>query len=217
MTINIASLKEAQLIQSPYPHAIIKNFITKEFADTLIKISPKSGNLYSKRDKGSDKTYQVQNNILYDLNLGIASLKSPWDKFIVSLDSDEYRAAISELLGKDIMHAPLEITFKKYGYNDYISPHTDRDLVYCTHLLFFNLIWEKNWGGNLQMLDESNNVLKEVLPLANYSFFFERTENSWHAVSACTQKDQSRYSLQIAFWKRKNKISLPGRLETVIS
>lgn len=216
MQINLDSIKQARLESQPYPHCLIKNFITADDAKQLINISPKLGNYYSNRQEGSDKTYSVQNNILYDLNNGHFDLAAPWDRLVQQLTACDYKEAISLLLGKDVRQSPMEITFKKYSHNDYISPHTDRDRVHCTHLIFFNESWQAQWGGNLQMLDGSMTVLKEVLPLVEHSFFFERTDQSWHAVSRCTNENAIRYALQVVFWKTLDKLKLPGRTEELI-
>lgn len=211
--INLSAIRQASMVEEPYRHVFINDFISKQTANALRAVSPRKGGLFSSRQTGSDKHYQVENNILYDLATKMQVLVSPWNQFVEQLISKSYREAISHILGYSVHEAPMEITFKRYVYGDYISAHTDRDFVYATHLIFLNDYWDPNWGGMLQILDSQQSVVKLVAPLYHESFLFERSDYSWHAVDKNTHPDAVRYCLQVAFWKHTNKVTLPGRKE----
>jgi Rps23 Pro-64 3,4-dihydroxylase Tpa1-like proline 4-hydroxylase len=214
--IQKSKILSAQLQVKPYPHALIENFINPEDFRLLLENFPQEGFLLSKRKSGSDKTYTVDNNIIFGLEL---QQKNPlilnypyWCALVDELTSKDYKQLISNFLGVNLQDLPIELTLKRYKKSHYISPHTDRDYVNATHLIFFNEVWNKNWGGELCIMSSSRKIEKKILPLWEKSLLFLRTDNSWHAVTKCNAP-VPRIVLQVAFW-RTNKRCLPkGRTD----
>lgn len=200
----------------PYPYSLIENFIEPTDFQLLLENFPQEGFLLTTRIEGSDKTYAVDNNVIFQLE---TQQKNPlileylyWSKLIDELTSNAYKQAVSELFGIDLEGAPMELTLKRYKKSHYISPHTDRDFVKATHLIFFNKIWEKGWGGELCIMSSSEKVEKEILPLQDQSLIFLRTDDSWHSVKEC-HAPVPRIVLQITFWKNRERCLPEGREE----
>lgn len=216
MLINLNCINHSLVNYYPYQYAIINNFIALDVVRNLVNNLP--NNLFFKhvkRDEGSDKTYKVSNSILFSLEKqsSLDDLPEVWLKLVKNLTSIEYRQAISNLMDFDITQCFIEITLKKYQLNDYISPHTDRDLVPMTHVIFLNEYWEKEWGGDFCILESSETIVTEIIPVWDNSVVFRQSSNSWHAVKLCRSSTALRIGLQIAFWKDQVKFTLPGRYE----
>ncbi|MCX6299814.1 MAG: hypothetical protein NTY72_12075, partial [Bacteroidetes bacterium] len=62
--LNINALTTATLKKSPFKYSTIYEFLPPSYANDLLKDLPSAGNYKSTRSSGSDKTYQVVNNIL---------------------------------------------------------------------------------------------------------------------------------------------------------
>lgn len=62
---------------------------------------------------------------------------------------------------------------------------------------------EKNWGGELLILSNSDeeSVVSKIPPLSNRAIALVRDEQAWHAVTKITPyATQPRLSLQLEFW-----------------
>jgi hypothetical protein len=215
MLINLETIYQAPVQEKPYKHAIVDELIDINTLDLLLETAPTDSFNYVSRYEGSDKTYKVHNNIIYPLEsqVPISGLQGVWLNLINDLTSVEYKQAISDLIKFNINNLFVEITFKKYSINDYISPHTDRSHVPVTHVIFLNKRWEKNWGGEFCILESETNIVKEIIPTWQHSVIFRQSENSWHSVNRCIFPNVSRMGLQVAFWSTQEKIKLPGRNE----
>lgn len=221
MMINITEISKSQLISLPFRYVVISNFLSKKNADFLFHHLPEKNNYRSVRNEGSDKTYDVVNNLL--LKLGDTSpnpesnLSDSWISLINDLQSEEYITALSSLLNEDLSKCYQEITLKRYGYNHYISPHTDKAHVRATHMLFLNDRWEDSWGGNLCLIDNEKNTFKTFSPVSDYSVAFVRSDISWHSVDKIICPDAERVAIQVVFWNIKSRRVLDGRIEHSIT
>lgn len=211
----------AKLNVEPFHHAFVNGLLSASLSVQLCKEFPERDFYQSKRITGSDKTYNVANNILLKLgNTDFQStqeLSTSWKTFLTYLTSDVYNQAVSTLLQKDLSNCHLEITLKRYSRGDYISAHTDRDWVTATHLFFLNSYWEASWGGLLELLDQNEKPFCSVLPTYHTSLIFIRSNNSWHQVTPITHESESRFALQVAFWNTLDRYVLPGRKNTPLT
>lgn len=211
--LKLDKFQGAIVSNKPYLHVTINGLISQSDICNLVNNLPIENEKITTRDWGSDKTYKVRNSMLYDLQTGMQNNPRCWETLINSLKSKEYIHEVSRILGPGVLAADIEVIFKRYFPGDYISPHTDRDFVFGTHLFFFNQTWEHAWGGLLQILDQDKRVVSEIPPLADISFMFAQSNQSWHAVSTIEPAAVPRLCLQVTFWRHHNKIRTPGRIE----
>lgn len=216
--INAKLLCQAALKNEPFRYAVINQCLTDDTINRLIQELPQEDYFRSLRENGSDKTYNVINNVLLKLGDNSPSMHLPrcWQDFIQHLQSNDYIDPLSTLLREDLSSCRQEITLKRYGYGDFISPHTDREDVTATHLFFLNHDWDPAWGGGLLFLYNENEPFQKFLPTSKHSIAFVRSENSWHSVEKITHVDAERIAVQVAFWNRVERQVLAGRIETTV-
>lgn len=211
--LELNAISHAKIETKPFKFAVINNLITKENVDVLINNLPKDNNYVASRTEGSDKTYQVVSNILLPLGEGpgqITTNNDHWLKLIHNLMSKEYKIHLGQLLGIDLLNCFQEITLRFYRPGDYISPHTDREVVKATHMIFLNQFWQENWGGLFCVMLSENETYLKILPLWHNSVVFLRSDNSWHCVTPCAATAVPRIALQVAFKEESFAFSPEG-------
>jgi Rps23 Pro-64 3,4-dihydroxylase Tpa1-like proline 4-hydroxylase len=214
--INFKAITSSKLENDPFTFSVIENVICREAIEELLQYLPTKNYYRSVRSSGSDKTYDVVNNILLKLetcHVDKTALPPIWQGLISVLHDRVYIESLSNLLNIDLKDSYQEITFKNYSNNNYLSPHTDKDYVLATHLIFLNLDWDVQWGGELLLHNPNHEVVRRHLPVWNKSFAFVRSDKSWHSVSAVQHEAAVRRVIQIAFWRVNQRVVLPGREE----
>ncbi len=213
----VKTIKQAQLETSPFRYTVIPQCFDTVTLNKLWEHLPGCNYYRSVRTTGSDKFYNVVNNILLKLGSNTANAESklnlPWLLLVNTLKSKSYLEALSQVLQENLLDCPLEITLKRYGYGDFISSHTDKENVRATHMIFLNQVWEESWGGQLCFLYDKHTVFKKFLPIAQHSIAFVRANNSWHTVEPITKPNIERIAIQVAFWNITERIVLAGRKE----
>lgn len=210
----VNNIHKAKLIDFPFKYSKIQNVLSAAQAETLLKNLPIDGNYRSARSEGSDKVYNVVNNILVELGketLHNEHLDESWNSFIQEVQGPSYRSALSELLNEDLINCYMEVTLKRYKHQDYISAHTDKDAVRATHMIFLNADWDTQWGGLLHFLHDNQEILETFLPTVAQSVAFVRSPVSWHKVCPVLPIDKERVAVQVAFWNRIDRTVLAGR------
>ena len=217
---DLMKVLEAKLIRQPFKYAIIDNMLSDDQAHSLRKDFPTEFLYRSKRDSGSDKTYNVANGILFELGAEGMNQSQPlteaWRAFIEFLNSKAYNQALSDRLEIDLSQCHLEITLKQYSLHDYISSHTDRSWVSATHLFFLNSHWDESWGGILQFLTDDQTAFFSIPPVFQQSVAFVRSDSSWHEVTPIVHPTEKRLALQVAFWNTLERFVLPGRVTNLM-
>ncbi|MEA5574521.1 2OG-Fe(II) oxygenase [Calothrix sp. UHCC 0171] len=135
-------------------------------------------------------------------NLG--SLGLLWRQLIQELQTDSYRAALSEMSGLDLKDCPMGIGFRRYNHGHTHHPHTDEPNKVLTHLFFLNQQWSANWGGCLRILKNSHpeSTFQDILPVSRSSVVIVRSDNSWHMVTPLTSPvSEIRLILRVAFFR----------------
>lgn len=217
MMISIDSIKSAKLIAEPFRYSQVTNLMSKETITKLLRCVPLNNYFRSERYSGSDKTYNVVNNLL--LKLGEreynpdSNLHEHWISLVQDLTSSAYINALSTLLGVNLLTCSQEITLKRYGYGDFISAHTDTENVTATHMIFLNERWQEDWGGHLCFLQDEQQVFLKIKPVSENSVAFVRANNSWHSVEKIMHSNAERIAIQVAFWNVTQRNILPGRIE----
>jgi Rps23 Pro-64 3,4-dihydroxylase Tpa1-like proline 4-hydroxylase len=197
--INLNALNHSILINKPFKYACINQFISEVNAEQLRSQLPEGHYYRSTRAGGSDKTYNVVNSILFNLEKQTTqdfnALPEPWKALLNALTSDEYRVRLEHLLNENLSNCYREITLKVYKKGDFLSYHTDKSDVKATHMIFF----------------------VKFNPLWMHSVAFVRADNSWHSVLPIVTDEDERIALQVAFWNIKKREVLPGRIEETLN
>jgi Rps23 Pro-64 3,4-dihydroxylase Tpa1-like proline 4-hydroxylase len=210
----VDNIHNAKLINSPFKYSKIDNILSPAQAVDLLNNLPTEGNYRSARSEGSDKVYNVVNNILVELGKVTPHndyLDDSWNNFIQEVQGPTYRHALSALLNEDLLDCYMEVTLKRYKHQDYISAHTDKDAVRATHMIFLNADWDLQWGGLLHFLHDNQETLETFLPTIAQSVAFVRSPVSWHKVCPIVPADKERVAVQVAFWNRIDRTVAAGR------
>lgn len=213
--INFLAIDNATVHPYPFPYATFNNLLTHHDVESLINALPYGADQRTLRQQGSDKTYRNTTSVLLELGAPHYNpknkLTSSWINFLDLISSRDYRIYCSKLFGAELINCHPEITIRKYQHEDYISAHTDRDCVYATQLIFLNTQWNETWGGLLHFMTDAQNDYCQFIPHFSSSILFLRTDSSWHRVSKVVQPGVERIALQIAFWKKVEKVTYEGR------
>ncbi len=129
-------------------------------------------------------------------------LSSVWRALAADLLAPEYREAISEATGVDVRQAPMQAHFRRGEVGCWMYPHLDKEHQAVTHLLYFNVRWQREWGGCLRILGspDFDDVVAEFPPEAGSSVILAPRGELWHGVPAIADAGQTRLSVQLWFW-----------------
>lgn len=186
MTIDCGAIRATRMRHDPFAWAPVPGVVDKNAAGGLVDTFPEDGFLESAR-AASDKSYQLASRQVLPRGFDVDDdpLPEPWPQLIEALRSDEYRRGMEELSGLSLADKRLELSLWRFGPGCWLSPHRDKPAKILTHVLYFNVDWERSWGGCLQILRSENasDVAAEVVPVPGESVVVVRSESSWHAVS----------------------------------
>lgn len=122
-----------------------------------------------------------------------------WHAFIEELQSEDYRAWLSELFGIRRFFLTFHWHYTPAGCS--VSPHCDAARKLGSHIFYFNTAadWDPTWGGETLILDDHGRLDPRSAPgfdafdsaiesqaLGNSSLLFGRRGNSWHGVRELT-------------------------------
>jgi SM-20-related protein len=210
--INIERIAKFRLEQAPYEWAMVDELFNPIEAAEIAASYPCD---YYKTVKGYDgeKGYQYEVRLLIPMGekkVAHAETLSPiWQQIAHDLLSDEYRMAMSELTGIDLLSAPIEVNLFHYGQGAWLGPHLDLKDKIVTHVLYFNSEWDPKDGGYLAILGSKNihDTVFVIPPTIGNSSVLVRSNKSWHAVMPISEQCKtSRRSMTVTFY-RPNSIS----------
>ncbi|KAK5873922.1 hypothetical protein PBY51_018920 [Eleginops maclovinus] len=174
----------------PFPHCIIRNFLSSEsFVDNLqrelmqLNFHEKSNDLY--KFKQSD------------------DLKKRTDPHIAGLRSalfGPFRSWLGEVLGVEL-ETTVDISCAKYEYTDVLLCHDDElEGRRVAFILYLVPPWENSDGGTLDLFTTDSHlqpecVVKSLVPSLNTLVLFEVSPVSFHQVSEVLTEDKCRLSL----------------------
>lgn len=179
----------------PFPHVVIDEFLTPEFADELLADFPRKDAAYEKfciMDDGRiGNNYANSNPAEFPLSFNVL------DKLI---KDPSFLSLVSEITGiPALQYDPDYIGggIRESAAGNFLPPHIDfnhhpRTLSHrrLNLLLYLNKDWECAWGGNLQVHKDPRgnpaSLVHSYTPLFNRCLIFETSENSWHAFDRLT-------------------------------
>ncbi|MEA2568340.1 MAG: hypothetical protein QOI24_341 [Acidobacteriota bacterium] len=198
----------------PYCWAVTDRLYAPPDAAALAKTFPRD---HFKRlsDYAGEKDFEYESRELIGMGASgvsrAAGLSSAWRAIANDLLSQEYRTAMSALIGIDLSEASLEVNVFHYPPGGSLGPHPDLGDKIVTHVLYFNESWNDADGGCLTILGSSDaaDVVATVSPIVGNSAILVRSDNSWHAVTPVARScHSSRRSLTATFYH-------PGSISTM--
>jgi 2OG-Fe(II) oxygenase superfamily len=206
--IGLKHIARGALTREPYEWAFVNGLFSRRAGKALVRTYPHD---HYKTVKGYDreKGYEYDARPLIHMNATSVSyresLSGCWQMLADDLLSSAYRAAMSQLTGRDLSAAPMEAYVCHYGPGAWLGPHVDLKDKIVTHVFYFNEAWDKEDGGCLQILrsSEASDTVDEITPIVGNSSILIRSENSWHAVAKVKKGCRSsRRSMNVIFYHR---------------
>jgi Rps23 Pro-64 3,4-dihydroxylase Tpa1-like proline 4-hydroxylase len=190
-----------QVIDKPFPHAVIDNFISPETVKAINEQWPEDWN--KEKGKGSYK-WNTQK-----LPSAAQSVVDSIDiKMVEEATGIQGLFADPELFGAGLHSIPRD---------GYLKMHTD----FNRHpkgwhrrvnvLIYLNEVWEDSWGGFLR-LGEKKYI--EIAPIGGRCVIFETNDISWHGhpEPLTCQENVQRRSLALYYYTNTD----PGKAHTTI-
>jgi hypothetical protein len=161
--INLDALREAPLIEQPFPYLVIENFLRPEYADAVSRDFPEI------KSRGSFPTTELKSG-------------EAFQRLVGELNSAALKAAIADKFDLDLADRSTLITVRgKAGARDG-RIHTDTKSKFLTMLLYLNPVWEAE-GGWLRILrncKDLDDYVVEISPRFGTCLLFKVTDNCWH-------------------------------------
>ncbi|CAN9507040.1 unnamed protein product [Ophioblennius macclurei] len=174
----------------PFPHCIIKNFLSSEiFVESLQKellglnFHEKSNDLY--KFKQSDDLKKRTEPHIAGLREGLFG---------------RFRSWLSEVLGVEL-EPTVDISCARYEYTDVLLCHDDElEGRRVAFILYLVPPWQSSDGGTLDLYSinstfQPQSIVKSLVPSWNTLVLFEVSPVSFHQVSEVLSKDKCRLSL----------------------
>jgi len=168
------------MIQKPFPHLEIKNFLKKKEADRLLKKLKKQKFHFKK----SDLFHFSQTNDL---------LKNKNFKEIINHLTSEKVISYLEKTANVKLNGKIDLFASLYQDTDYLLPHDDRLSGRKIAFMIYLSDLKKEDGGAL-LLYGGNKITKRIEPKFNSFVFFEVSSKSYHAVEEVVST-KKRYTL----------------------
>ncbi len=98
------------------------------------------------------------------------------------------RRGINERLYLSLDHAECHFALYPPGghYTKHLDRHRDNDARVISFVFYLNEAWQTEWGGQLKIFDNKDNLLRVVEPRGGTLVLF-RSEQFPHEVIACSQ------------------------------
>lgn len=208
---DIALLSEAFANATPFPHIVLDQFFTDEYAHALLATFP---------------SFEIGNALGDDGKLGhkstiarIRKLGAPY----ASLDDMIQTPTFLEWLGHvtkidDLLYDPFYLGGGTHDNRHGASLNAHIDFNFhpserwhrrLNLIVYLNPEWDPAWGGSLELFhDPHTNGTPDVsiTPLFNRCVIFETSERSWHGFSAIQQpaerQSQTRKSIALYFYSK---------------
>lgn len=205
--LTLQTIQNAKMSSIPFEWVKLYDLISnKDLRHALIETYPVENLREEIKSNDEDKSYQflIKSAVLKNKKQPcFKELPLVWQNLIDQIVSEEYRNTVEKLVNINLIDKPIDVSFFAFGENHWVSPHTDKKSKIVSHVLYFNNIWNKEWGGSFRLLNsaEPNDVFEDILPLSQLSVLFKRSVNSWHMVTPVKKcASNFRMTLQIEFW-----------------
>jgi len=178
---------------TPVRHVVIDNFLEEKFAAGIHDHFPSLSDM---------KTHYHGLNENKSEDSNFSALDSRFSRLHAALSSEQVLQWIESWTGFSecsVIEDRLGYGLHQGGNNSFLDIHIDYNLHPIKKLyrklnliLFFNPVWEANWGGHLELWDkEVKNCIQSIAPVFNRCVIFECSDISYHGY---------------------NKIAVPGQI-----
>lgn len=161
--IKLDALREAPVIEHPFPYLVIQNFLRSEYAEEVSRDFP------AIKSRGSFPVTQLKSG-------------EAFQRLVDELNSTALKAAIEDKFEIDLAGRSTLITVRGKADARDGRIHTDTKSKFLTMLLYLNPVWEAE-GGWLRILRSSkdlDNYVVEIPPTFGTCLLFKVTDNCWH-------------------------------------
>jgi len=175
-------------------------------ADALCETFPTESFIRVHAGEHSDKDYRNYSRPLTRQDGRVEpcdDLSPPWRALIEDLQSLEYRRAIARVFGQTTIADQVELRLVRHATTDFLGPHTDRADKLFSHIVYFNRVWNDQWGGHFEILDADQTVVTRISPALGASVLLERSVDSWHQVARVTEGAASERRSLLIHGRRK--------------
>ncbi|XP_012736449.2 prolyl 3-hydroxylase OGFOD1 [Fundulus heteroclitus] len=197
---------DLELDCSPFPHCIIKNFLSSQtFVENLqrelleLNFNEKSNDLY--KFKQSDD---------------LKKRKEPHIAATRAALFGRFRSWLGDVLGVEL-EPTVDISCAKYEYTDVLLCHDDElEGRRVAFILYLVPPWQSSDGGSLDLYSTDGNfqpesIAKSLVPSWNTLVLFEVSPVSFHQVSEVLSQDKCRLSL--SGWFHGPSLERPPRFK----
>jgi len=161
--LNFAALDQTPLLNDPYDHLVLENFILPEKFGAISADFPKVPG------PGSHPPSEVD-------------IHGEFKGMIDELLGPSFRAAMEKKFNVDLTGRPTMFTVRGFVRERDGEIHTDTKSKILTILIYMNEGWESD-GGRLRILRSGTDLddyVSEVPPNGGTLLAFRRSDNSWH-------------------------------------
>ena len=180
---NMEHLKRSFNYAKPYPHVVIDNFFTEEYANTLLNSFPEV----------TDKWIRYWNPIEKKFALNKFSDNPTYNDLFNYMQTDEFISYIKGASGISNLEADPHL----HGAGVHFHPpggKLDMHLDYSVHpllhkerrvnlIIYLNKEWNKSYNGDLQLWDRDfTECTTKIYPVFNRAVLFQTNDISYHGM-----------------------------------
>ncbi len=207
----VARLREDFDSASPFPHVVIDDFLTKDFADALLASFPlfeRGNNIGDDGAPGGKATVDR-----------IKALGPAFRRLDEVIRSREFLVWLGRLTGiDDLLYDPWYLGGGTHENRNGMSLDAHVDFNYhpserwhrrLNLIVYLNPLWDEAWGGSLELFRDPHADAKpsrRVVPQFNRCVIFETSERSWHGFDRIELPEQqnslTRRSIALYFYTK---------------
>src|SRR4030081_3593392 len=124
--LDIAALRSARLRSLPFQWTLLDRALTPDYAGRLLTTFPTAG-FWQIEDHDGEKSYAYAARPLVTLGarepVDAPDLDPAWRALAEELVADDYRAALSALIGRSLDDAVMEASIWRWGPGHHLGPH----------------------------------------------------------------------------------------------
>jgi GT2 family glycosyltransferase len=205
--LDVEGLRSSRLRSVPFQWARLESAVTAGHAAALSASFPTEG-FWLIEDHDGEKSYAYAARPLITLGarepVTAPDLDPVWHRLGEDLLGEEYRSALSALIGQSLDEAVMEASIWRWGAGHYLGPHRDMPEKIVTQVIYLSDGWRREWGGTLCILrsPDERDVHTEVMPDTGSSTILVRSDDSWHAVTRITEGAPAPRRNLIVTWYR---------------
>lgn len=203
--LNSEAIEATKFRTYPYKLGLLKNVLKESSHRHFEQFFPSLHFCFVKK-QSEEKSYQMYVLPLLkegrEIVEGIGQLDGKWLQLLNEIQSEKYLNLMSRITGITLENALLEVNLWEYASGSNLSVHTDKKEKLITHLIFFNPVWEDDWGGHfcIHTANDDQAIFDKILPTSDNSIILITADDSWHSVTSVTSKAPvKRRGLQIIF------------------